>query len=533
MEAFTFDGLREDGTFGSVEMARAYTSCEGDTTARVLVVRVVASWCGPCRAHAESTKELLSPGIVERVQLLDVLVRDEDNEPPDVSAAARWQAAQDPKTIVAIDPAMRLIVSGALLPRVLVIDPRSMVIRTALSNPAPEEIENAAASVLAEMDGVVATHREVERFDGFNRLERSMIARFPLVGGPPPDPSNVHGDRPGVAAFGKTLFDDKLLSPSGEVSCERCHNSDRAFTDGSEVAVGGVGGGVRNTPSILVAGWSRWQLWDGRADSLWMQALLPIEDAKEFGSSRLWVAHRVYDAYKERYEGLFEPLPPLGDIVRFPPSGKPGDAAWASMAPEDQAAVTNVFVHVGKSIAAFERSFRFSPNALDRYATGDLAALNKEEKEGLQAFFQVGCAQCHWGPRLTDDSFHVMRFPSGHDDFTPDNGRIDAAQRFDASEFRQDGPWSDAKQPRRRLVSDPRLLGSFKTPALRGAPVTAPYGHGGSVPTLEMAIELHRVGGRPEGDKFTTGTVEPWLASYNGSKSASLVAIVKAMSFNR
>src|SRR6185436_19313209 len=174
----------------------------------------------------------------------------------------------------------------------------------------------------------------------------------------------------------------------------------------------GVAVGDRNAPSVLFAAHARWQFWDGRADTLWMQALGPFENEKEFGSSRLFVAHAVFERHAAAYEALFGPLPPLSDTARFPASGKPGDATFSGMAAADQALVTRVYVNVGKAIAAYERTLRARPNRLDAYLGGDLSALTVEEKAGLKTFFGAGCIQCHWGPRLTDDAFHVLRFPT-------------------------------------------------------------------------------------------------------------------------
>src|SRR5262249_16073302 len=103
-----------------------------------------------------------------------------------------------------------------------------------------------------------------------------MIKAMYLGGPPPKDPTNRVGDDLTAAALGETLFEDETLSPTGLVSCEGCHEKGRTFTDGNETATRGVGGVERNTPTVVIAAWSKWQLWDGRADTLWMQALLPM-----------------------------------------------------------------------------------------------------------------------------------------------------------------------------------------------------------------------------------------------------------------
>src|SRR5258708_11521563 len=137
-----------------------------------------------------------------------------------------------------------------------------------------------------------------------------------------------------------------------------------------------------------------------------MQAVGPFENDLEFASSRLFVVHGVYDRDKAAYEAIFGALPAMTDTVRFPPSGKPGDASWQAMAPADQDAVTAAYVNAGKAIEAYERTLRVKPGAFDTYIAGDMTALTDMQKDSLHAYFMAGCAQCHWGPRMTDDAFH-------------------------------------------------------------------------------------------------------------------------------
>src|SRR5262245_41226703 len=101
-------------------------------------------------------------------------------------------------------------------------------------------------------------------------------------------------------------------------------------------------------------------------------------------------------------------MPALVDGARFPASGRPGGPAWEALPPIDRDALTRVYVNIGKSIAAFERSQRPLPNALDAYAGGALDAFTEVQKDGLEAFFEAGCASCHYGPRLTDGAFHNL-----------------------------------------------------------------------------------------------------------------------------
>jgi cytochrome c peroxidase len=220
-------------------------------------------------------------------------------------------------------------------------------------------------------------------------------------------------------------------------------------------------------------------------------------------------------------------MPDLSDLTRFPANGKPGQPEWASMTPDDQSAATRVFVDVGKSIAAYERTFRVQPNALDRYLAGDLGALSDAEKSGLSSFFGHGCAQCHYGPRLTDDAFHVLGLPTGHADGLPDRGRIDGLAGLLDAEFEAQSAWSDAPKSTPPRTPYGSALGAFKTPTLRGAPDTAPYGHGGTSPTLEDVMGKHGFVQVQSPD--VVGHVEPWIVTPDASAQAAIVPFLRAL----
>ena len=72
--------------------------------------------------------------------------------------------------------------------------------------------------------------------------------------------------------------------------------------------------------SVAGAAHSTWQFWDGRKDSLWAQALGPLESAVEHGGDRTQYAHLVAAHYAAEYEAVFGPLPDLGDL---PPHAGP------------------------------------------------------------------------------------------------------------------------------------------------------------------------------------------------------------------
>jgi cytochrome c peroxidase len=113
-------------------------------------------------------------------------------------------------------------------------------------------------------------------------LRSLWIGSLPPV---PADPTNAVADSVQAAEFGHRLFFDTRLSGTGGISCSTCHQPERRFTDG--LAKGqAIGTSKRNTRSIVGVAYSPWLYWDGRRDSLWSQALSPLEDPAEHGGNR-------------------------------------------------------------------------------------------------------------------------------------------------------------------------------------------------------------------------------------------------------
>jgi cytochrome c peroxidase len=522
--------VKSDGT-----AVKAYSFAEPSaSTPHLLVFRAVTGWCGTCRWQAANTAAIVPAGLEGRVRIVDVVLASDDNGPPGAADVAAWGARAGGAVTALGDPGSLLaplFPARAALPLVALVDPRTMTPLRALSGPGADALADALAAGLAQLDGKAAPPPATPALaDGrFTRDQQAMIAQMALTGATT-DTTNARESDPSAIALGRSLFFDAKLSPSIKgVSCGSCHLPDLLYQDGKDQAPEGVGSGARNVPTVILAADQKWLFWDGRADSPWSQAIMPIEDPNEMASSRLFVAHAVRDTYQAPYEALFGALPPLDDTARFPAAGKPGDAAWNAMPEADRTLINRVFSNVGKALAAFEHSLRPAPNGLDRYAQGHLDALTGAEKDGLLAFFQAGCAQCHWGPRLTDDSFHALRFPTGRPDRAADRGRTGGLPALLASEFRRSGAFSDAPEP----VSDPpdhaRLLGAFKTPGLRGVGYTLPYGHGGGFGGLTSTLDAHRTQGLPPESPYAAGASEPWLTEFDAALIPKIITFLNGL----
>lgn len=500
---------------------------------KLLLLRVSATFCGTCRWSAEHTEELIQPG----VQLIDVLVRGDEGGPPGLADALRWNARRGVLLPTLLDPDNRFRDAdpALTLPAFVFVDTRTMMVESVLTNPEPDAITQRIRQLLAFVEGAPPVPSVAfARYDGaFARNEWEMIQAMamPADFAPPPDPTDRHADDPRAAALGARLFEDTGLSANGEVSCKLCHDPAHAFTDGLRTAQG-LAVGPRNSQSLLFAAHQKWQFWDGRVDTLWAQALGPFENELEYGSSRLAVVHHIAATYRNEFEAIYGPLPDLTDAARFPARGKPGDPAWETMPEEDRNQITHAFVAVGKALAAFERTLRAEDSALDRYARGDLTALTGPQKIGLRAFFSSGCAQCHYGPRLTDDAFHVVRFPTGRADGLADVGRAEGLRLYASAEFGANSRWSDAPTSRPEslaLLEHPMLTGQFKTPSLRGVAVTAPYGHGGSEGDLTLLARLYGDGGLNQTDPRAVGETDPWVPQFDLHAQHDIAAFLETL----
>jgi cytochrome c peroxidase len=325
----------------------------------------------------------------------------------------------------------------------------------------------------------------------------------------PVDPSNKYSDNPGAAALGKKLFFEDKFSGNKKVSCATCHREDYFFTDNLPLSHGMDTTPRRSMPLIGVA-YNSWFFWDGRTDSLWSQALGPIENKLEHGISRTMSAYIISKYYRTEYEGIFGPLPDFMEET-FPHHARPAlddpDAlkAWVLMTPDQREEVNKVYVNMGKAIAAFVRTILPQPSPFDRYVEQILAgetlssrmALTDAEAAGLRLFIgKAKCTNCHNGPMFTNSDFHNLGLPQ-RENVAPDMGRAAAITQVLSSQFNCLGNYSDAHPndcPELRFIdtSNKKYEGAFKTPTLRNVTERPPYMHAGQFATVREVLKFYQ-----------------------------------------
>lgn len=340
-----------------------------------------------------------------------------------------------------------------------------------------------------------------------NLVETLNLSPLPSL---PHNPTNKYADDEDAALLGQGLFFDERLSSNGKISCATCHQADHNWTDGKPLSEG-LQPVLRNAPSLWNVGYQRWFFWDGRKDSLWSQALGPIEHPLEMGGSRL----RVYrllnetESYRNLYQNVFGELPALSSTIEYkdarPVSEDPENPmhrAWTLLKTTDQDIINRVFSNAGKSLEIYQRKLISTDSPFDQFVRGlrtshegDLNALSVSAVRGLILFTGRGqCILCHTGPNFTDNEFHNIGLDRGNNPL--DQGRYPGIVLVKSDPFNGKGRFSDdpsleANQSLHYVATKDNNLGEFKTPTLRNVAGTAPYMHDGRFETLREVLQFY------------------------------------------
>lgn len=240
--------------------------------------------------------------------------------------------------------------------------------------------------------------------------------------------------------LGKMLFFDPRLSKSGLISCATCHNPALSWEDGMALGVGHEHKKLeRATPSIINLAWDTFFFWDGRAQSLEEQALIPITSDREMATNLESMLNdlSMIAGYKKLFQAAF---------------------------PEEENPITKK-ENMAKALATYERTLISNDAPFDKWIEGDETAISEKAKNGFILFnTKANCAACHSGWRFSDGSFHDI----GINDEDIGRGKT--------------------------LPDLVTMQHAFKTVGLRNITMRAPYMHNGSLATLEDVINHYDKG---------------------------------------
>lgn len=365
--------------------------------------------------------------------------------------------------------------------------------------------------LLASACGNEAPFPSLDEMDKLNQLH--TMPRHP-----PEDTTNRLADNPAASSLGNRLFHDPKLSSCGQVACSSCHDGDgrtvpKAKADGCN---GGVTG--RNPPTILNVDYLRWFMWDGRADRLWNQAILPMTSEVEMNSNPTILRAQLNATYMGEYTELFNKTP-------------------------DDTPDPEVLANVGKLMQAYERTVKRLDSPFDEDVKRFLAAVDSGTEEqdpaylGLKTFFRNGqCIACHQGVTMSDGLFHNLGVKDSSDSAAGQQAKIDFILNW---EYNAAGPYSDNRTGQdaarlegvRATLGEKRaaMEGAYKTPTLRNVALTAPYMHTGEFNTLEEVVDFYDKGGDPVGSFAGVRTETIKKLDLKKEEKAALVNLLQSM----
>lgn len=273
-------------------------------------------------------------------------------------------------------------------------------------------------------------------------VEFRELEALPLI--PPHPPHNPHSKE--KEALGKKLFFDPRLSLSNQIACASCHDEELGFGDGRKVSYGhDRQKGRRNAPSITMSAFGVEKFWDGRAESLEAQAIMPIADPKEMAYNADKAAKKLSQIkeYRDLFKGAFG----TSEITKE---------------------------RIGAALSTYERG-TMRHTRFDRFMRGDKSAMSAQEIYGMHLFrTKARCINCHNGVEFSDGKYHNLGLHFYGREKYEDLGRYE-------------------------VTKNPADVGAFKTPSLRGVAKSAPYMHNGLFPHLRGVIHAYNEGmARPQ-----------------------------------
>lgn len=235
------------------------------------------------------------------------------------------------------------------------------------------------------------------------------------------------------AALGRYLFYDPILSADSSISCASCHLQYTAFAHVDHALSHGIhdSTGFRNAPGLMNLAWHKQLMWDGAMHHLDMQALAPIHDPKEMGSSIGEVVMKINRSatYKSRFFETF------------------GD---------DKATGNTILIAISRFLSTLiSNQSRY--DSVMRHET----VFTPQEKRGY-LLFKKHCNSCHTEPLFTNLKYE-------------DNGLPVNEKLRDFGRYRITGNKADSLK--------------FKVPTLRNITHSYPYMHDGRFESLSEVLQ--------------------------------------------
>lgn len=182
------------------------------------------------------------------------------------------------------------------------------------------------------------------------------------------------------ARLGKELFFDASLSPSGTVSCEKCHNLYWELSGTSKKNVKISADEEISPPTALNSALNFIFFKNGEVKDLAGQVRQSLTSKNELASEPKFLIQKVNQnsVYKKKFEELYKNGVSFENIV--------------------------------DALVNFEKAL-VTPNAkFDKFISGDESVFDDEEKRGFELFKKIGCINCHSGANMGANLYYELRF---------------------------------------------------------------------------------------------------------------------------
>ena len=247
--------------------------------------------------------------------------------------------------------------------------------------------------------------------------------------------------------LGKVLFKDKNLSKNGNLSCESCHQEDKAFTDGMVH----FENQVRNTPTLLYSVLQNDYFFDMRSANIREQITQVVENPVEFHTDLKTIVQKIMvdTSYAKKFDKAYNKN-------------------------VNERLFLDALSQYLKTLNPFNSKFDKNINGIEN-------SLSESEINGFNLFMgKAECGTCHFAPifngtvppYFTTTEMELIGVPkdSSNKELDPDYGRYNVHQTENRKHF-------------------------FKTPTVRNVSKTAPYMHNGVYHSLFEVVEFYDDGG--------------------------------------
>lgn len=182
------------------------------------------------------------------------------------------------------------------------------------------------------------------------------------------------------ARLGKELFFDASISPSGTLSCERCHNLYWDLSGTSKKNVKISADEEISPPTALNSALNFIFFKNGEVKDLAGQVRQSLTSKNELASEPKFLIQKINQnsVYRKKFEELYKNGVSFENIV-------------------------DVLVNFEKALV--------TPNAkFDKFIGGDESVFDDEEKRGFELFKKIGCINCHSGANMGANLYYELRF---------------------------------------------------------------------------------------------------------------------------